>query len=495
MAEKRVKVGKEFEHIPAVKSGRGWLGLEKGKTASVRFSKTYKKLQLIEKLENGKERRTLFAVEDYAKANEAARNANKIGEQAGAGFGALRKEEEAALKFWREYVFQKTQKDAPPRPLIDILREAIEREETKDETPRFSEVAFKFIEAKDAAGACSLAYRNRIKNYLERLSKEFAQKTLAEISEPLLIDAINKAARSRNGGIPAPKTRKHYLEITKELFKWWFTRENSTRRPNEKLNNPLEIVALPKLEKTKDPEILTVEQARAILADLWKNHREAVPAAVLQLFCGIREAEAMRLRWRDIIDDEIRLSCTITKTKIARSVPLPANARAWLDACRVEGLETPANGLIFPFNDLTEKDLAGLSDEARERKTTEQFNCRAQAYCYRIKRTSKRIGFKSPQNAFRHTAVSCLAVIHGYSLAADYCGHSKQIQGVNYRGLVSRQDAKDYFGIMPPAGDGKAIAFDRSRAKTGATEAASVKRGKSIVSNAPEAFPAKSAGA
>ena len=27
---------------------------------------------------------------------------------------------------------------------------------------------------------------------------------------------------------------------------------------------------------------------------------------------------------------------------------------------------------------------------------------------------------------------------------------------------MSKTDAQDYFGIMPPVGDGKAIAFDRS---------------------------------
>ena len=46
MSEKRVKIGKEFEHIPAVKSGRGWLGLEKGKFGRVRFESRSRKLEL-----------------------------------------------------------------------------------------------------------------------------------------------------------------------------------------------------------------------------------------------------------------------------------------------------------------------------------------------------------------------------------------------------------------------------------------------------------------
>ena len=74
-------------------------------------------------------------VEEYAKAN-------KLGEQAGASFGTLRKEEEAALKLWREYVLKKQTAGTPARPLDEILREAIEREETKDEiTPAVLETA------------------------------------------------------------------------------------------------------------------------------------------------------------------------------------------------------------------------------------------------------------------------------------------------------------------------------------------------------------------
>ncbi len=477
MAEKRVKIGLEFEHIPAVKSGRGWLGLERGKTAAVYFVKRLRKLEMRRKVDGGKEEKRIFAVEDYAKANASAREANRIGEQAGAGFGALRKEEEAALKRWRAYVLAQEQAGTPARNLDEIIREAIEREEHKDETPFFKEVAFQFIEAKDACGGCSLAYRNRIKNYLSALAKELDGVRLSEVFEPILFDAINKVARSRGGDVPAPKTKKHYIDITKEMFKWWFVRENATRRPADKLNNPLEVVSAPKIVKTKDPDILTVEQTREILADLWDYSPEAVPAAVIQLFCGVREAETMRLRWRDIIDGEIRLSCTITKTKLARSVPVPANAAAWIEACRVRGLKTPPAALIFPFNEIPSEKLDELDAAARERVEMEQFTCRTQAYSYRIKRAGKRLGLKNTQNAFRHTAASCLAVIHGQFRAADYCGHSVRTQGTNYRNPVSAIQAQEYFGIMPPKSDGKTIVFDKTRkAQSGAHAAAGMAR-------------------
>lgn len=463
MAEKRVKIGKEFEHIPAVKSGRGWLGLERGKFAAVYFVKRLNKLELRRKVAKGKEEKRLFDVEEYAKANEAARNANKIGEQAGASFGTLRKEEEAALKFWREYVLKKTQAGEPPRPLIDILREAVEREEMKDETPLFKDVAFLFMEFKERNGGAGLAYRNFIKLRLNKLSDYFGESRLSEISEQFLNEAILTIARPKNGAPPSLKTRKHYVSLAKELFKWWFARENSTRRAADKLNNPLEIAAPPKIAKTIDPHILTLDETRALLSELWETAPETVPATVLQLFCGIRTAEALRLRWRDIVDNELRLSCSITKTKEARAVPVPENARAWIDACRANGLKTPPKALLFPFHDCPPETEA-IEHDARERIEVEHFNKRMNAYSKRIRKAKKNAVGKIEKNVFRHTAVSCLAVLHGFQQAADYCGHSLRTQGANYRNLVSKQDAQDYFGIMPPVGDGKAIAFDRSRA-------------------------------
>ncbi len=468
MAEKRVKVGLEFESVPAVKSGRGWLGLEKGKFATVSFNKTRKKLLLSvktgEKYADGRAkcRFEFFAVEDYAKANAAAREANRIGEQAGAGFGTLRKEEEAALKFWREYVLKMELAGTPARRLDEILREAVEREATKDETPPFREVVFKFIEAKDAAGGISPAYRARLKNRLDRLAKFFRGKSIGEITESALKSAILKVSCGRDGAPPAPKTQKHWIEAAKELFNWFYSRENATRRPADKLNNPLELATAPKIEKTREPEIISPAAARAILADLLAHDVELLPAVAVQMFCGVRNAEALRLRWKDLKDGEFHLSCAITKTKIARAVPVPENLRAWIDAYAAARGTAPApQDLIFPFNDTPPAALAGASETARAARMNADYHARSMTYSRAILAAEKRTGIHKPQNAFRHTAVSALAVMHGQNLAADYCGHSIRTQGVNYRGLMSKQEAADYFGIVPPQGDGKAIAFSR----------------------------------
>lgn len=466
MAEERVRIGKDFYHVPAVKAGNGWLRLEKGDFARVRYDSTKKKLELTRN-ESGKRKRNYFNVEDYARANEVARNANKIGAQAGAGFGSLRKEEEEALKIWRNYVEQEVAAGKTPCNLAEIMRDIIERERTKDETPLLTEVIFKFIEEKDATAGLSSAYRARLKRRLEALGKYFKDARIGELDETKIKCAIMKLAKGKNGNPPSPKTQKHWIELVKEVFNWFYRRENAKRRATEKLTNPLEILASPKIIKTKEPEILTVEQARVLLDDLWKNDLSLLPAVAVQMFCGVRNAEMLRLRWKDMKDGEFHLSCSITKTKIARAVPVSENLKAWFDAYFVARGSVPApEELIFPFNDTPEKELAKLSDIARAARIEADYHARSMSYSRAILASERRIGFKKPKNAFRHTAASCLSVIVGQTRAADYCGHSIRTQGVNYRGLVSRQDANDYFNIMPPTSDGKAIPFDRSGMKS-----------------------------
>ena len=485
MSEKRVRIGKEFEHVPAVKSGRGWLGLEKGKFATVSFDRPRGKLVLREKIE-GKMVRRFFPVEEYAKANEEARKANAIGAQAGASFGSLRKEEERALKIWREYVERATLAGTPPRKLDEIMRELVEREQTKDETPLFKDVAFQFLEMKEREKTCKLRQRERLKSVLRKLTKKLGNLKLAEITETKFLETLSKTVKSRDGNAPAPKTLNHWIEFVKEMFKWWFIHENKNRRPNEKLNNPLELLAKKKIIQTDEPAIISAQTARALLCDLLENEPASVPATAVQMFCGVRNACAIRLRWRDIRNGEIILARSITKTNETRSVPVSENLREWLDACKLAGVPCVPDSLIFAGKDTPKSELAEMSDEARERVENLDFSSRANAFSKAMRRATKRTGITKPANSFRHTAVSCLAKLYGFEKASDWCGHDIQTQGKFYRSAVSEQEAKDYFNIYPPRVDTKTIPFSRD----GTTKPPQIGDGAPALDNSIETTPA-----
>ena len=125
-------------------------------------------------------------------------------------------------------------------------------------------------------------------------------------------------------------------------------------------------------------------------------------------------------------------------------MPVPANLSTWLDTLAVKGISQNPEDFLFPAKDeRTRKKGVNLALERAQRRT----------------------GISKPANAFRHTAVSALCVIHDVFKAASYCGHNVRIQGEFYRAATSKTEAQDYFGIMPPVGNGKAIAFDRSTQK------------------------------
>lgn len=487
MAEKRVKIGKGFEHIPAVKSGRGWLGLEKGKTATVRFDKTKKKLELT-KSENGKRVRAYFPVEDYAKANEEARKANKLGEQAGASFGTLRKEEEVALKRWRAYVMKCQTAGTPARHLDDILREAIEREERKDETPLFKSIIFEFLEEKERLGHAKIQQREIVKGKLKRLASVLGETPLSQFSPALLESAITQVAKSRNGGPIPPKSQNEWLSVGKEIFKWWYTREND-RRAREHLpplHNPLALVKFPKIRKEGTPAIITRQQAAALLNEIYFLAPEILPVLALQLFCGIRRDEALRIQWKDFKESEIFIPASKAKTDGERSIPIFPNLRAWLNAFRALGNATPENELLFTFKELP-KDFESKSASAREMILHKNDELRAKAYERRLRQALKNTGIIWERNFCRHTAVSFLCKRFGFSKAADWCGHSIRTQAKFYRAAVSEQDAKDYFNIMPPTAGNEAIVFDRSRNKTGVNSASKAKDDKTLTNaNTPQ---------
>lgn len=473
MAEKRVKVGKEFEHVPAVKTGRGWLGLEKGKTASVRFSKTHKKLQLIEKLSNGKERRTLFPVEEYAKANEAARDANRIGEQAGKGFGSLRKEEESALKIWRAFVDERQAAGKAARNLAEIMREIVEKEREQEQTPMFSEVAARFLDYKERRGCWSENVRARHFKQVSLLAKAPAfidgngkSKTLSEITAQDAEMAIEQSVSTRRKGTAiSDATRSHWQKTVKEIFAWWYDAANADRPQALQLKNPLRNYEIVSVKNLEEPEIMTVADSRTLLADLWKHDRAAVPAVAVQMFCGVRNAETARVKWKDLRRESamLYLAKAITKTTQARNVPIPENLAAWLNAFAAEnGVPAPDSYLIgVPVSD-------SLPANIQERR-------RLAFIQHALERAIKRTGISKPENAFRHTAISAMCVLHNEFLAAQWAGHDRKIQGEFYKAAMSKTAAQDYFGIMPPVGDGKAIAFDRSRTKSTAGSASGTK--------------------
>lgn len=222
------------------------------------------------------------------------------------------------------------------------------------------------------------------------------------------------------------------------------------------MKNPLRSYEIASVKNLEEPETMSVSDSRKLLSELWEHDISAVPAVAVQMFCGVRNAECARLKWKDLRREAsmLYLAKAITKTTQARNVPIPANLAAWLDAYAARvGVPAPDSYIIGGV-----REKSTLPQNIRERR-------RLAFIQHAIERAAKRVNIYKPQNAFRHTAISAMCVLNNEFLAAQWAGHDRKIQGEFYKAAMSKQEAQDYFGIMPPQGDGKAVAFSRERSE------------------------------
>lgn len=405
-----------------LKIGERNITLVRGKAAKVYYSKkspcaASERVFRFWRLVDGREKSTWHTLEELDDVQRKARELNAAADRVGMNFAAPSNEERDALVVWRKYARRAgTQRN---KTFAQMLSDAIAREIQSEETPTINEAAERFIEWKRGNAAISDGQKYRISQQIGFFVKAFSGKKLSEIHEKDVVDSVERK--------PSIKTRRHYLAEIREMFAWTFRKENAGRRDAEKLRNPLELLELPSVPKSAEPEILTPDAGTRFFAEAERERADFAAICALCAFCGVRLAEALRLRWRDVREHEIFLSCAITKTKIARVALIPANAAMWLDRARGNADEE-----IFRHE---------WGEKAREAAFT------------KIKLlVSSRAGVSIPRNAFRHTAVSALSRVYGHAAAADACGHDVRTQGVFYRAAMSEADARAWLDIKPSRG-------------------------------------------
>lgn len=75
----------------------------------------------------------------------------------------------------------------------------------------------------------------------------------------------------------------------------------------------------------------------ALLAAAMTHAPELVPILVVQLFCGVRLAEALKLRWSDIRLSAGSIGVNFAKPGTSRFVPIAPNVSEWLIAAQQSG--------------------------------------------------------------------------------------------------------------------------------------------------------------
>jgi integrase len=175
-------------------------------------------------------------------------------------------------------------------------------------------------------------------------------------------------------------------------------------------------------EKFKEEEteiaIFTPDEMQRILL---AAHDRILPFLAIGAFAGIRSAEIHRLDWEDIKWDRghIEIAGRKAKTAARRLAILPDNLKAWLMPWR------EAIGPIVPISD-TSGALGDLGIKAQ-------------------------IPGGWRQNGLRHSFISYRVAETGdVARTALEAGNSPKMIFRHYREVVTQEDAKAWFSIMPP---------------------------------------------
>ncbi len=415
-----MKQGKIIARIDGKK-----ITLVRGAVARVYYSKNSspcgadKPLRLW-RLIDGKQKSSWHPLDELDALNASAKKMNESARAHGEDFAIPSRDETNALRLYREFCEARKGTGEGIPTLSKIVSLALDRERVRNDTPRISEIAGQYIEEK--------RYFKNLSNshlaMLDRIFKLFIEKTgdkkLADVSITEVQKILMETGQQTN-------SLRAYFSNLRALFMWYYKRENASRRPIDRLANPLEALEIPPIEKNAEPEIISPETLKRYLDLVRKNKPEMLPAVVLQAFCGVRRAEALRLKWKDLRNGQVFLTGAITKTKISRSAPIPPCAAAWLALVKKRDPEC-----FIAFPKMTK---ANRETKAAAAKTNFDASC----------------GLNIPRNALRHSASTYLALDNdiGSARAAEICGHDERTAKVYYRNLSTQEVAKQWFSVLP----------------------------------------------
>ena len=306
----------------------------------------------------------------------------------------------AAVEEWAA-----VRKSAPDISLSDAVRFYATNGPDRFPNRTTAQVASEFVASLERKGV-SDSYVSCARGHLEKFSGavtgKIAEVTVADINH-YLGGLKHLGAVSKNG------IRRNVVTM------FSFAKKQGYLHPDRK--TAAELSEKFKEEETEIAIFTPEEMQRLLLA----AHERILPFLAIGAFAGIRSAEIHRLDWQDIKWDRghIEIAGRKAKTAARRLAPLSENLKAWLAPWR------EAIGPIVPISDYS----GALSDTA----------------------VKARIPGGWRQNALRHSFISYRVAETGdVPRTALEAGNSPKMIFRHYREVVTQEDAKAWFSIMPP---------------------------------------------
>jgi integrase len=274
---------------------------------------------------------------------------------------------------------------------------------------KLADVVTEFLEEKQRVGR-SVQYDKSMRYALHHFLDHVGQdRPLAEITRQIVSDYVYVTHKH-----VGPVTKRNLLINISVLLNFAVKRDYLSENPVSKIDRPSVQFAKPKVIVPSDFEILL----RTCLDRGWN---ERLLLFVLVGFCGIRVEEASKLTWGNLNLKRgvVEVPHTIAKKASFRNNPIPPNAMEWFRKVEDKRRTGPIIGPNW-------KNLL---------------------------RSAVRIsGIKYEKNGVRHSFCS-YALASGWTLAdvVACMGHGGNPTMVfsHYRNVVSEEDGKKWFSIVP----------------------------------------------
>jgi integrase len=277
-----------------------------------------------------------------------------------------------------------------------------------------AEVVDELIAARKADN-CSAVYLRDLTVRLGKFKKDFncAISSLTPVAVSDWLRALPVSGRTRNNWRNNLRTLWSFAVsrdyVTEEALNW--DKVGVAKEENPKI----EFFSLSELEK--------LIAAAQVEGHRYMHRPGLLPVLVLGAFAGMRSAEIKRQLWSDILLDRgfIRVTAAKGNTAQKRLIPIQPNLVKWLAECKKVGDH--------------------VSDYPRPEDA--------------IQRLAERAGIPWKRNGLRHSFISYrIADIQNVAQVALEAGNSPSIIFKHYRALVTPEEAKAWFSLVPePASD------------------------------------------
>jgi len=297
--------------------------------------------------------------------------------------------------------FQECEKKLDGTPLHIAVNFYLAHQERSSSSMTVREAVKELVRTKAADTGLSRRYMETMASLLGKFTSVFGDRKLTSLDHDELEGFVKDTHY-------APKTQENLHRMVSMLYRF------AERRKMVPLgSSPILEIAPPKV-RAHTKEVVTPDELRAILK---ATPEREIPFVALSAWGGGRRAEIQRLNFEDIDLDEkiVRMSCEITKTAQRRTLEICENLAAWLEPYRGR------TGKIVRVDDPLHGVRMALGDE-----------------------------WDWKPNGLRHGFISYHLAIHRNAAAtAEQAGNSPQIINSQYKALVSRSAAEEWFAIRP----------------------------------------------